>query len=299
MRSFQGVVKAANFCTLTHTHLKLQHDSMLLCPVPLTLAPNLLLLHLLNHRLTPNTVSSETWTQQSTSSADSHTCSIISLRGHRTFTLPFVVSSTLFFPSLCFWTIFLIFPLRWSLSCHCYLRPLLHGSWGSWGEEYRDESRLWKQRGHCLSLFCATSLSFTRSYSHPSIPSPKWSPITPLKNDQLIPPLITGLTAELTEKHPNLWDFLVRTSVRWSTPMGRLPRLSLLYLHSWYQQAAMRSWGNWSFVLLSYVTANTMITVSISSNIHQKQTWAFISHSQAGRNLQAPKFRPDVKSGKH
>lgn len=64
--------------------------------------------------------------------------------------------------------------------------------------------------------------------------------------------LITGLTAELAEKHPNLWDFLLLTSARWSAPIGRLARLSLLHLHSWYQQAAIQSWRNRSVMPLSY-----------------------------------------------
>lgn len=89
------------------------------------------------------------------------------------FTLSFVVTSTSFCSFVFFWTVSSRSPLRWSLTCHCYLGPLPRGSWGSWtknaganrGRESGDE-------GHCLSFICVTSPSFTRSYKCPSIPSP-------------------------------------------------------------------------------------------------------------------------------
>lgn len=167
---------------------------------------------------THSKVSSETWTQRTTSSADSHTCYIISLQGHRTFTLSFVVSSTVFCSSLCFWTVFLIIPLRWSLTCHCYLRPLPRGSWGSRGKEYRDKSRLWKRRRRASPRLYLCNKPLFYSLLQPSFyPFSHVKPNHPPKNYQLIPALLSHDDNRLysweTPKHLTSFSSPVRAGV--------------------------------------------------------------------------------------
>lgn len=222
MRSFQGVV--CSDLQHLHTHLQLQHDNRLLSP---------LLLHLFNHRLAPNTVTTDLF-----SCRFPRLLHRPSLSGDTadTFTFCLLLSfpSTVFCPFLCFWTVFLVFPLGWSLTCHCYLTPLPRGSRASRGKEYRDKSRLWKRRRRASPRLYLCNKPLFYSLLQPSFyPFSHVMPNHPPKNDQLIPPSPPLLSHDDNrlhrwegEKHPNLCDFLLLTSARWSTPMGRLARLS-------------------------------------------------------------------------
>lgn len=191
MRSFQGVV--CSDLQHLHTHLQLQHDNRLLSP---------LLLHLFNHRLAPNTVTTDLFScrfprllhRPSLSGGPAHSPFVFCCL----FLPPCFVLSCVFGPSFSFSPSGGASPA----TVISHLFPVGRGQVGekntgtNQGCESGDE-------GHRLGFICVTSLSFTRSYNPPSIPSPTWCRITPWKtiSSSLLPlpsspTMITGFTAE-------------------------------------------------------------------------------------------------------
>lgn len=175
--------------------------------------------------------------QQTSSPADSHACYTVRLspEAPHIHLLSFVVFS---FHRVLSFPVFLDRLSRFPPRVEPHLPLLCHtssrGSRASRGKEYRDKSRLWKRRRRASPRLYLCNKPLFYSLLQPSFyPFSHVMPNHPPKNDQLIPPSPPLLSHDDNrlhrwegEKHPNLCDFLLLTSARWSTPMGRLARLS-------------------------------------------------------------------------
>lgn len=182
---------AATFSTFTHTCSMTTDCSVLFCCI------------------FSITDSLQIQSQQTSSPADSHACYTVRLSPETLQTHSPFVFCCLFLPP-CF-VLSCVFGPSFSFSPSggaspatviSHLFPVGRGQVGekntgtNQGCESGDE-------GHRLGFICVTSLSFTRSYNPPSIPSPTWCRITPRKtiSSSLLPlpsspTMITGFTAE-------------------------------------------------------------------------------------------------------